>query len=175
MYIVLYNSCPPTSRCIFIRKILPMDSCRSTDHLWGQIKDLSSRHFSQSFLAAAPLHIVPRAYVRNDLTKSAAVSAWLSFLECRSDSLHPAWRFWNLISSQRVKGYRPRLDLAENGACAKRFTPWTAVGEVQEFSGEWGLQWYTMSSKPLPLAHLKVYPHLPTPGLIRALNTRTNP
>lgn len=61
----------------------------------------------------------------------------VQFLEWRSDSLHLALGFWNLISGRRVKGWRPRPDPAENGACVKRFTPWGRRGGGSVVQWRW--------------------------------------
>lgn len=87
-------------------------------------------------LRAKLLQIAWWFYVKSNLNQGYCCFSQPQFLKCGSDCLHPAWRFWNLISSQRVKGYRPWPDLAESGTCVKRFTPWAGEEKVQEFSGE---------------------------------------
>lgn len=74
------------------------------------------------------LHIVLWFCVRSDLTNSAAISPQLRFLTVGQAPFTLLREFWNLISSRRVKGWRPRPDPLENGVCVKRFTPW-GVGE----------------------------------------------
>lgn len=83
------------------------------------------------------LHIVLWFCVRSDLTNSAAISPQLRFLTVGQAPFTLLREFWNLISSRRVKGWRPRPDPLENGVCVKRFTPW-GVGERFRSSVEGG-------------------------------------
>lgn len=93
---------------------------------------------SQCIPRARLLHIVQWFYVKSDLSNSAAVAPQLGFSGGGQAPLHLAQRFWNLISGRRVKGWRPRPDPAEKGACVKSFTPWAGKeggrGVTWEFS-----------------------------------------
>lgn len=119
----------------------------------GQTELLWELHFPLCLLRARRRHVVLWVYVRSDLTSSAAQR-----LEPRSDSLHLALRFWNLINGRRVKGWRPRPDPAENGACVKRFTPW--AGEEGETRGS---NCMGGTGTPTSLDHPE-FPYFPLPG-----------